>query len=524
VGISRKIIKLLLCSTLILCGGIIILFIEVINRGTVQNSQLEYNNKNLLLIMLLINLGIIISNIIIYFFIKKIVINKLNLVTDSIKVLTDDKKDNNEDDITYITNYDKLTGLLNRNSIMEYINKLIIENKEFSVYSIDLDNFKNINETLGYKSGDQVLRIIGSKLKLFNEDGTKIGRISGDEFILVKEEENSEIKSKYFIERIFNILSETYKFNVYSFNINLSVGVSYYPKHSNDPSTLIKYSSISMNSCKKYLGNKFEIFSDVMMEDIRLENMLTEAVKRKEFEVYFQPIYNMKSSKVIGAEALVRWIRNDEIISPIKFIPLAKKNGEIIEIDKFVIKEATSYCKKIIDLGEEDFKVSVNLSYALLKQSYVVDTITEIVKNEGLDPKYIKLEITEDETIDDIDFVIDILKKLKNEGFEISLDDFGVGYSSLNHLKRLPIDTLKIDRSLLLSIESDKKTREIIEMLINLCHTLKLDIVCEGVEEKKQMDLLKKLKCDKIQGYYISKPIRKDDFSEFIIKVNSIIV
>ena len=420
----------------------------------------------------------------------------------------------------YVASYDELTRLLNRRSILEYIQKLISKEISFSLYSIDLDNFKSINETLGYKSGDEVLKIIGEKLNSLNDRKIKSARICSDEFIIVKEEENSEKDSEVFINSIFNILSEEYNLDIYKFNINLSIGVSYFPKHSKDLSTVLKYSSISMDIAKKYSGNKFEIFSDAMIKNINLERALTEAIDKEEFEVYYQPIYDLKSNKIVEAEALIRWIQKDNIISPVEFIPIAKSNGEIVKIDKFVIREASRYCKQIIDLGEKDFKVSINISHALLKQTYSVDLITEIVKAEGIEPRSIKIEITEDETIDDMEYVTKVLTKLRKKGFSIALDDFGVGYSSFNHLKNLPLDTLKIDKSLLLKIENDKKTIYIMGMLINLSHTLELDIICEGVEEKDQIELLRKLKCNKIQGYYISRPLKQKDFRDFIIKTN----
>lgn len=431
---------------------------------------------------------------------------------------------NYSDQMKYLANHDELTGLLNRASIFECIKNLIRKGIPFSIYSIDLDNFKSINETLGYKSGDQVLEIIGRKLNLLKDKKINSARICSDEFMIIKEEENSEKDSEIFITSIFDILSEGYNIDIYKFKINSSIGVSYFPKHSKDPTTVLKYSSISMESAKRSFGNKFEIFSDKMLDSLNLERELREAINKEEFEVYYQPIYDLRANKIVEAEALIRWIKDDSIISPNEFLPIAKKNGEIIKIDQFVIREASKYCKSLISLGEKDFKVSINISHALLKQSYVVDLITEIVKEEGLEPRYIKLEITEDETIDDIDYARDILAKLKNVGFSISLDDFGVGYSSFNHLKRLPLDTLKIDRSLLLSIENDKKTILIMKMLIKLAHTLDLDIICEGVEEKEQMNLLRKLDCNKVQGYYISRPLRQEDFNRFIVENNNIII
>lgn len=254
-----------------------------------------------------------------------------------------------------------------------------------------------------------------------------------------------------------------------------------------------------------------------MLENVYLAARLSNSIKNNELEVYYQPIYDVKKGKIVSAEALIRWISNGEVIPPNKFIPIAKKNGDILLIDEIVIRDAARFCKSIREMGDKDFIVSVNVSHAILKQSYFLSKIIKIVEEEGIAPDFLKFEITEDETIDDSEFTANVLKELKELGFEIFLDDFGVGYSSFNHIKTLPLDTLKIDRSLILSIENDNRTFSIIDTLINLAHNLGLDVICEGVEKKNEMELLKSMGCDKIQGYYISKAINKNDFIKFLL-------
>lgn len=290
-------------------------------------------------------------------------------------------------------------------------------------------------------------------------------------------------------EETLKLLNKNIQFNKYNFSLKASIGISSYPDHAEDVFTLLKYADISMYEGKQEGGNKYKIFSEEMLEDLNLES---------------------------------RWISPTGIISPTKFIPLAKKNGDIIRIDEFVLKESCEFCKKMRRLTEEDFKVSVNISYTALKQINFLERVMSIVNESNVNPNFIKIEITEDEIIDNIESTVKILNKLRKLGFNIALDDFGVGYSSFNYIKTLPLDTLKIDRSLLISVENDKKTFAIIKTLINLAHTLGLDVVCEGVEMKNQLELLTNIECDKIQGYYISKPLNLNDFYKLILNFNNI--
>lgn len=424
--------------------------------------------------------------------------------------------------MSYMASFDNLTGLSNRHNLIEYLNSMVSKEEEFSVYFLDLDNFKSINDTLGHSTGDEVLKIISNKLKNIYSEEINIGRLGGDEFIIVRKGKNIYDEIKKFSLSISKMLNETIKINRFSFNTEASIGVSYYPQHATDAETLLKYADISMYEGKKAGGNKFKVFSYDMLENVYLGAKLSNAIKNKELEVYYQPVYDVNNNKIVSAEALIRWISHEEVIPPNKFIPIAKKNGDILFIDEIVIRDAARFCKRMREMGESNFIVSINISHALLKQSYFISKIMRIVEEEEITPDFLKLEITEDETIDDTEFTVNVLKELRKLGFGISLDDFGVGYSSFNHIKTLPLDTLKIDRSLIFSIENDKRTFSIIDTLIKLSHSLGLDVVCEGVEKENEMELLRTLGCDRIQGYHISKAITKSDFIKFLIKFNKI--
>lgn len=255
---------------------------------------------------------------------------------------------------------------------------------------------------------------------------------------------------------------------------------------------------------------------------INIKNKLSSAIKNGEFKVCFQPIYDIKKQKIIGVEALSRWNLKEEIISPDEYIPEAKRTSVIVELDNFVLKEACRCCREMNEIGVDDFKIFLNISYSALRKENFIKNLVNIIKEEKINSSSINLEITEDEIIDDVDFIVNILNKLKKLDFNIALDDFGVGYSALNYIKILPLDILKIDRSLLENLEKDKKTFLIIEYIINLSHELGIEVVCEGVETFAQLDILKNINCDKIQGFYISKPIEFDIFKNFIIDFNKI--
>nr|WP_307991918.1 EAL domain-containing protein [uncultured Niameybacter sp.] len=416
------------------------------------------------------------------------------------------------EDMKYLAEYDFLTKLKNRHSLYKYLNKLIDNKKPFIIYFMDLDNFKTLNDTVGHIEGDKVLSIIANELIKLTEPGITIGRLGGDEFIVIQEGEYISQEVMQYGQNIIQLVNKRFEYAFYNFEIKASIGVSVYPRQADDLNTLLKYGDIAMYKAKKTGGNNIRIFTDEMMEELEIEARLKDAIVNEEFIPYYQPIFDVQNNKIIGAEALVRWMRNGEIIPPYKFIQVAKKTGHIMEIDYIMLDKACEFCKKWHANGFETFTMSVNMSFRALQRPNSVETIKEILEKHRLNPQALKIEVTEDEIIEYPKHIIKILEEIKLLGVKVSLDDFGVGYSSFNHIKMLPIDTLKIDRSLLLTIEEDSKTLSIIETLIQLAHTLGLDVVCEGIEEERQIELLKEISCDMIQGYFISQPVEEKLF------------
>ncbi|MBU3136663.1 bifunctional diguanylate cyclase/phosphodiesterase [Clostridium gasigenes] len=516
-------------------------YIKLRDDRQVRNNATK-NISTLIGIIMILN---IICNVLLYIFIKIKVLariininNVVNKVTkgtdleielqndiynDEISVLTGDlnkmfgrlKKYANN--LEYIGSHDLLTSLINRNKLTEYISELKNNNEEFALFFIDLDNFKNINDTLGHNVGDELLCQVAKELKEYTEnENIIISRIGGDEFIVVRKGKNNNDEIERFANSMLIKLNKIYSINNYSYEIKASMGISLYPQHSADEVSLMQYSDIAMYHSKKNGGNKYNIFNKKMLESLEIENKLKNAIRNEEFEVYYQPIYCISNNKIIGAEALVRWKTEDGMIYPDKFIPLAKKTGDIVDIDMFVLRQAISLCREWIDKGKEQFYVSINASKRFLKQNNFIEIIEKELKYQNVPTSALKLEITEDEIIDDAEYTEKLLKEIRKIGIGVYLDDFGTGYSSFNHIKTLPIDVVKIDRSLLINIEQDIEAKSIVETMISLCHKLKLKVVCEGVEELAQVEILKQINCDDIQGYYFSKPLPKQLFNKFL--------
>ena len=434
--------------------------------------------------------------------------------------ITDIKK--YAEEMRYLANYDTLTTLINRYQLNNLIIDSINKNIEFSIIFIDLDNFKNLNDTLGHNVGDGILCVVANVLNKLSNDKITISRFGGDEFVILRKGKNKINDIEELIENILSSINKTFKFKNYEFQLKASGGVSFYPEHATEISTLLKYADIAMYKSKASGGNIIKIFEHDMLSTINIENKIKNAIEKQEFEVYYQGIYDLKSNKVIGSEALIRWTSNDEIIFPDEFIYIAKRTGDIVAIDNFVLKEAFKFCREYLNQNNEGIEVSINISQRTLMQNNFINMLQELLLKYELSSGLIKLEITEDEIIENPKNTIIILNQIKKLGIKISLDDFGTGYSSFNYIKTLPLDVIKIDRSLITSIENDRRTLAIIETLINLCHELDLEVICEGVEEKCQLELLKKIRCDKIQGYYISKPVPLDEFKHLIKRLNKL--
>ncbi|EJO5346308.1 EAL domain-containing protein [Clostridium botulinum] len=438
------------------------------------------------------------------------------LLTD----ITENKKD--KEKILGLAYYDSLTGLSNRKKIIETINKTINDyaDKKFAILFIDLDNFKSINDTLGHDVGDYVLEKISGRFKMLLGPNHKVGRLGGDEFIIVQNI-NYISDSENLAGKICTALNHPIKYNNEDLFIGASIGISIYPEDGKDTSTLMKNADAAMYAAKKSGGYKYKVYSRDMnktaLNDLKLENKLRRALEKDEFIVYFQPVYNLKARKVVGMESLIRWNLDNKIIPPNQFIPLAKNINEIANIDNWVLRKSCNQFNLWKNKNKNLLYISANISFKQMKDKYFVDNVLDILKNANLDPKYLCLEITEDEAMEDVELSIKTLQELKSHGIKISLDDFGTGYSSLSYVTKLPIDNIKIDKSIIKNIHQDNKSLQIVKSIILMSKNLDINIIAEGVENINQLEILTELGCDFIQGFHISKPIPSEIFENKFI-------
>jgi diguanylate cyclase len=419
---------------------------------------------------------------------------------------------------------DSLSGLSNRNSLDEYLERLILTSKrvkkEFAFLYLDIDHFKSINDSLGHNIGDELLQSISILFKNILRPSDFIARIGGDEFVIIIQDYDSYLDLSNIIDRIQKELSKSWTIKTNPINISCSIGISFYPKDGESQIDLMKNADIAMYEAKKLGRNQYHFFTEklnqTVQKTISLDKNMKLALKNNEYQLFYQAKIDLESSQIIGVEALIRWISpKNKIITPDKFIPLAEENNFILELGEWIIDEVIrqyiQWRKKNIDIA-----ISINISAKqLLKSNFSEKLISKLNMNK-IDASKIDIEITEYIFIQNSNETNSNLQKLHDYGISISLDDFGTGYSSLSYLKKFPITYLKIDKSFL----DDYNTKEgasFVETIVKLGQTLNMKIIAEGVEEKEQVEYLKRIKCDQYQGYFCSKPLNAKDFEEFYL-------
>lgn len=424
--------------------------------------------------------------------------------------------------LEHLANYDSLTGLLNRhyfNLQSEHIIKQASRHgKKLAFILFDIDNFKRINDSLGHKAGDIVLIKTAELIKNVLRDSDSFYRIGGDEFTVIMENFNTTNEVKILIARIQEALKTSIEVDELSFHISLSIGISIFPEHGEDIETLQKSADVAMYQAKKDGKNRCSIFakdSGSSSKIIELENELYEGLERGELELYLQPQIDLKTDKILGAEALVRWNHPKRgVLAPIAFLALAQEMGLLYKLDLIMIEKAYLLLEKYNDLGLLNFTISVNISNALFHHQRFFSIMQRFQQRFPYICKYMQLELTEDILMVDNNHAVKIIKSLRLIGYKLAIDDFGTGYSSFSHLKMMPIDELKIDRAFIGDIAKDEKSRAIVEAIVNLGHTLDLKVLAEGAEDREQVNLLKEMGCDVVQGYYYSKPVAVEEFEK----------
>ncbi len=417
--------------------------------------------------------------------------------------------------------YDNLTNLPNRSFLEKEVDRSFNQKTPFALVFMDIDNFKYINDALGHNIGDKFLKDISCRLQKIIIKPNVVVKLNGDKyaFLLKKVNKKKEIEEE--LERIISHIDKTWRINNYEFFISFSLGISIYPKDGQTQTTLFRSADIAMYKAKEIAKGKYLFYSEVFLknniQNIEMANELQYAIDNNELNLYYQPQYNLSLGKIIGMEALLRWIHPEKgFISPVKFIPLAEETGQIYKLEKWVIRTALLQKKKFESQGFSNIDISINLSSKTLMSDINFNEIEIMISSFDVDYSKVTIEITETAIISDIEFAIERLKKLKKLGLKIALDDFGTGYSSLTHLKELPIDIVKLDRSFVNKIEENSKDSLIIKSLLNLARDLDYKVVAEGIETKEQLEYLKKYNCERGQGYLMAKALDVKDVEEMI--------
>lgn len=448
------------------------------------------------------------------------------------------------DQVKFLAYHDNLTGLPNRLMFKEYLEPTLARakrnNEIFAILFLDLDDFKRVNDSLGHKAGDKLLQNIATKLSkcLRDEDfishleekGTYssniVARLGGDEFIILLTDINKTYSASFIAERILTEFKKPEMIEGHELFMNTSIGISLYPEDGDTPDELIKHADIAMYSAKKSGKNNCKNYSSNLNKsaEIRLnmELKLRKAVTNGEFILHYQPQIDLKTNKLHGVEALIRWNDPEEgMIPPVKFIPIAEENGLILDITEWVLFESFKQNKAWQDAGLPFITISSNISGIDIARRDLNSLIHKVIDETKINPEYVEIELTESVMMSsDID-VVGILKKIRDTGVTIALDDFGTGYSSLNYLLQFPIQTLKIDRSFIIDIEHSKTKSSITSSIIDMAHTLNLQVVAEGIENQEQLNIMNSHNCDIIQGYYFSKPVESKDIERMLLNEKS---
>lgn len=431
-----------------------------------------------------------------------------------------------EDTIKHQASHDLLTGLPNR---LLFSDRLSLElahlhqaGKMLAVVFLDLDYFKNINDTLGHATGDQLLQKVAQRLQACLREGDLVARWGGDEFTILLPGVQSTENAVHILERILHVISAPFDFNGQEFYVKASIGIAFAPYDGEDAETLLKNADAAMYKAKQKGRNNYQVYTPAIgnkaLERMVLENNLYKALQREEFLLYYQPQLDITKGEIVGMEALIRWQSGQKgLIRPDQFIPVAEETGLIFQIGEWVLRTACQQNKLWQKAGLPPIRIAVNLSARQFQQQDLVKTIAKVLNETGLEPEYLEIEITESIAIQDVDFTIAVLHSLRSMGIHISMDDFGIGYSSLWSLKRFPLDKLKIDRSFIHDFICNPKDTAIITAIIDLGHALNLKLIAEGVETTEQLQFLRSINCDGIQGYLFSPPISSKGATEILI-------
>ncbi|MBN2896672.1 MAG: EAL domain-containing protein [Campylobacterales bacterium] len=423
------------------------------------------------------------------------------------------------------SNHDTLTDLPNRQLFQDRLTQAISRakrsNTSFALFFIDLDHFKKINDSLGHDIGDQVIIEIAERLRRALREEDTLARIGGDEFTVLIEGCRDLKNLSTLAQKLIELIKAPITVTSHTLYVSSSIGISIYPQDAEDPRDLLKYADSAMYRAKDEGRDNFEFYTQEMtelaFERVVMETSLRIALAQEEFILFYQPKYNAATQSFVGSEALIRWGHSTMgIVSPAKFIPLAEETGLIVKIDRWVMNEAMRTYTQWYEAGLNPGTVSLNLSIKQLEQEDFIEVLQEAMQRHRFRPEWLELEITESQVMKNPEKSIRLLEQIHALGITLAIDDFGTGYSSLAYLKRLKVDTLKIDQSFVRDIPFDEEDSAIVNAIIALAQSLKLDVIAEGVETQAQLDFLLEHGCCHIQGYLTGRPKSADAIEELL--------
>jgi len=500
------------------------LSIQVVLLILIIVAMIEFISVTVIIIRTLTRLNISMGNEVIQVFMAKIAAINVSMIllflVIVVLVLRVFRKINN------YAFYSCTTGLPNKNYLMNYLMNKISDNEDFAaLISLDMDDFKAVNDKLGHIAGDELLRLAGERFEQLLHKGDYVCHIGGDEFLFFIKSVKNRMETEQFVKNILDVFS--YPFNIDGNEIDYvtgSIGIALMPKDGQDFQTLYNSSDDAMYTAKRVKRSSY-IFYDKRMsphlyEDLMKKKEIKEGIENKEFTMFYQPKFS-DEGQLIGAEALARWIKPDgTILPPAEFISFAEKHGLILSLTDLIVDNV---CRDLLSWLKKDplmdFVVSVNITSEHITNEKLIRKLIEKIEHCRIPTKHVEFEITESMVIEDFEKAVENIALLKSYGITVSMDDFGTGYSSLNYLKKLPIDIIKIDKSFIDTINQDEKDKVLLKNIINIAHGFRLAVIAEGIESEEQLQVLKEMQCDMFQGYYFGKPVGKNDFESMFLKI-----
>lgn len=430
-----------------------------------------------------------------------------------------------EEKIHQLAYYDVVTGLPNRGMFLERLHQTLAQAQrdkdKVNLIFLDLDNFKDINDTQGHDVGDKLLRSVAERLSACMRDSDVLARLGGDEFVVVCPTVNAQESVAAVIQRIMAIFKAPFEIEGRQIYTSASIGIAVYPDDSQDASTLFRCADTAMYQAKNDGRAQYRFFSaelnQKIIQRVALEHSLRKGMEREEFFLHYQPLWDLKSAKMVGVEVLLRWQSSEYgLMPPATFISLLEDSGLINNVGEWVLRTACIQMREWTKTEHHEMKMAVNVSGRQLKHPGFLEMLTTIIQETGVDPTNLELEFTESVIMENAEKTVEIFRKVREMGIRLSIDDFGTGYSSLNYLKHFPVDRIKIDRSFVVDINRNESDAAIIEAIVSMAQSLNLRVIAEGVENSDQLDSLTRLGCDEVQGFYLAMPMHAEALAKIL--------